>query len=149
MLEKALQTAGVNVLRNQETSIEKTGERIRIIGLDDPNFSTISAAEFIDEQLNDGGRYEFTILLAHRPELFSVYVKHGVDLVLSGHAHGGQFRIGKQGIFAPGQGLFPKYTHGVVTEGRTSMVISRGIGNSAFPFRVNNRPELVMVTLAK
>jgi len=147
-LEKELSKVGVRVLRNEEITIEKGGEFISIIGLDDPNFSNLSPTEFIEEQLKDRDMSAFTVLLAHRPELFSTYVNYDVDLVLCGHAHGGQFRIFNQGIFAPGQGAFPKYTQGVFTDGKTSMVVSRGIGNSAFPFRINNRPEVVIIQLS-
>ena len=90
----------------------------------------------------------FTILLSHRPELFDAYVECKADLVFSGHAHGGQFRlpfIG--GIVAPNQGLFPEYDAGQFKEGSTNMIVSRGIGNSILPFRVNNRPEIVLVEL--
>ena len=90
----------------------------------------------------------YSVLLSHRPELFSEYVEAGCDLVLTGHAHGGQFRlpfIG--GVIAPGQGVFPKYDNGVYAEGATNMVVSRGIGNSIIPLRFNNRPEIVLVEL--
>ena len=90
----------------------------------------------------------YTILLSHRPELFETYMDGGIDLVFSGHAHGGQFRlpfIG--GLVAPNQGMFPKYDAGLYTDGGTSMVVSRGIGNSIIPFRFNNRPEIVLVEL--
>lgn len=147
-LEKELSKVGVRVLRNEEITIEKGGEFISIIGLDDPNFSNLSPTEFIEKQLKDRDMSAFTVLLAHRPELFSTYANYDVDLVLCGHAHGGQFRIFNQGIFAPGQGVFPKYTQGVFTDGKTSMVVSRGIGNSAFPFRINNRPEVVIIQLS-
>jgi predicted MPP superfamily phosphohydrolase len=91
---------------------------------------------------------DYTVLLSHRPELFDVYVQNGVDLVLSGHAHGGQFRVPfLGGLVAPNQGLFPQYDGGVYKSGKTTMIVSRGIGNSAFPFRINNRPELVIVEL--
>ena len=73
---------------------------------------------------------------------------NGIDLVLAGHAHGGQFRlpfIG--GVVAPGQGLFPKYTSGIFAEGETEMIVSRGLGNSIIPIRINNRPELVVVRI--
>ena len=81
-------------------------------------------------------------------EYFNIYSKDNIDLVFSGHAHGGQVRlpfIG--GLYAPGQGLFPKYTRGIYKQNNTSMVVSRGLGNSIFPIRVFNRPELVVVTL--
>ena len=75
-------------------------------------------------------------------------VENNIDLVLTGHAHGGQIRIPFiGGIVAPNQGLFPKYTSGLFTENNTNMIISRGIGNSIIPFRINNRPELVVITL--
>ena len=95
-----------------------------------------------------GDESGYTILLSHRPELFETYVDGGIDLVFSGHVHGGQFRlpfIG--GLVAPKQGLFPKYDAGLYTGGGTSMVVSRGIGNSIIPFRFNNRPEIVLVEL--
>lgn len=90
----------------------------------------------------------YTILLSHRPELFDVYVESGVDLVFSGHAHGGQFRIPFiGGVVAPNQGVFPKYDAGIFAEGNTNMVVSRGVGNSIIPFRVNNRPEVIIIEL--
>ena len=90
----------------------------------------------------------YTLLLSHRPERFSKSIELGFDLVLTGHAHGGQFRlpfIG--GIYAPQQGFFPKYTSGLHTSGETSMVVSRGLGHSSIPIRLNNRPELVIIEL--
>jgi predicted MPP superfamily phosphohydrolase len=91
----------------------------------------------------------YTILLSHRPELFELYVESKADLVFSGHAHGGQFRIPfVGGLIAPNQGLFPKYDAGIYEEGNTTMVVSRGIGNSIVPFRINNRPEIVLAELA-
>ena len=90
----------------------------------------------------------YTILLSHRPELFETYVDCDVDLILSGHAHGGQFRlpfIG--GLIAPNQGLFPKYDAGLYTDKNTNMIVSRGLGNSIIPLRFNNCPEIVLVEL--
>lgn len=89
------------------------------------------------------------ILLAHMPQFIERYAEAGYDLVLCGHAHGGQWRIPftHRGIYAPGQGLFPKYTEGVHTCGKTKMVISRGLGNSEFPVRLFNHPELITINL--
>jgi predicted MPP superfamily phosphohydrolase len=88
------------------------------------------------------------ILISHRPELAGVYRKNGVDLALSGHAHGGQWRVpALGGLYAPNQGVLPKLTSGITEFGDTSVVVSRGLGNSAFPIRIANRPEVVVVSL--
>ncbi len=88
------------------------------------------------------------ILLAHRPELNELYARAGFDLSLCGHAHGGQIRLPfAGGLFAPGQGWLPRYTTGLYETESASMLVSRGLGNSTFPFRVNNRPEIVVMTL--
>lgn len=153
-LEKELINEGVNILKNQKIVIEKNNSKINILGINDPKLDNISeknnkktANKAIHSIKYDKSLY--TILLSHRPEIFDIYVKNNIDLVLAGHAHGGQIRFFKQGLIAPGQGLFPKYTSGVYEKKNTKMVVSRGIGKSIFPFRVNNRPEVVVVTLKK
>ena len=153
-IEPRLIAAGARVLRNEAEYIEHSGERIRLAGIDDPSFIRTggtaeerAAAEL--EQLGDGGG-TFTVLLAHRPELVEVYAEYGAGLVLSGHAHGGQVRLPLLGgLYAPGQGLLPEYDSGLYSLGETQMVVSRGLGNSVAPLRVNNRPELVIVTLSR
>ena len=147
--ESALIADGVNVLRNGSVRIRKEMDAIRIIGVDDPAFAKASdAITNLDAALEALSSDDFTILLAHRPELIDEYSKWGIDLVLSGHAHGGQIRLpGIGGLYAPGQGFFPRYTSGNYTVGDTEMIVSHGIGNSAFPLRVNDRPEVVIVTL--
>lgn len=89
------------------------------------------------------------ILLAHEPQFFEKYAAAGYDLILCGHAHGGQWRIPftKIGLFAPGQGKFPKYTAGVHEKGKSKMIISRGLGNSEFPLRLFNRPEIISIEI--
>ena len=90
----------------------------------------------------------YSVLLAHRPELIETYAAYGADLVLSGHAHGGQVRLPFIGaLYAPGQGFLPEYDSGLYTVGETDMIVSRGLGNSLIPLRVNNRPELVIAVL--
>ncbi len=130
--------------------LEREGEGISVIGLNDPSFQMgYDPAQLVDSRLrNMTDRADYTVLLSHRPELFDVYVENGIDLVLTGHAHGGQFRLPfVGGLFAPDQGLLPEYDAGLYTEGNTNMIVSRGIGNSAFPLRFNNRPEIVLIEL--
>lgn len=149
-----LEEAGVTILQNVSILLEREGQSIAFSGVEDPSFhddpllhDTEGIWERNLESLSpEEGRY--TILLSHRPEYFAFYEKLGFDLVLAGHAHGGQFRLpGIGGLWAPGQGLFPEYDAGLYQQGGTSMAVSRGLGNSLFPFRVNNRPEIVAITL--
>ncbi|KIL46410.1 metallophosphoesterase [Jeotgalibacillus campisalis] len=152
-LENKLEAAGIHVMRNRSVELERQGEFIQLLGVDDPlqpaDDDERNAMEErlarVTEKMNGD---DFMILLSHRPELLSLYSQFEVDLVFSGHAHGGQIRlpwIG--GMIAPGQGLFPEYTAGEYTENGTAMVVSRGLGNSLFPLRVFNRPEIIAVTL--
>lgn len=154
-LKTGLESIGVVVLEDVSMQLECKNEVITLIGLSDPDF-TIKGDMFgevpamVDTKLRGliGDKNDYTILLSHRPELFETYANCGVDLVLSGHAHGGQFRlpfIG--GLAAPNQGVFPKYDAGLYTKGDTNMIVSRGLGNSIIPFRINNRPEVIIVTL--
>ncbi len=154
-LKMCLEEAGVIVLEDEAVQLERNGGTVTLIGLSDPKF-TINGDAFnevtamVSTKLNNlmNDEQDYTILLSHRPELFDAYVSCGVDLVLSGHAHGGQFRLPLVGgLFVPNQGLFPKYDAGLYTDGSTNMVVSRGIGNSIVPLRFNNRPEIVLVEL--
>ena len=149
-LEEKMKAAGVTVLHDSAFSVEKDGTYVSLIGMDDTEYAARnSVMNSIDERLGTLSSTEsFTVLLSHRPELFEEYCEAGIDLVLSGHAHGGQFRlpiIG--GIAAPDQGLFPKYDAGRFSDGNTTMIVSRGIGNSIIPIRFNNRPEIVLIEL--
>ena len=154
VLKAGMETAGVVILEDARTEISLGGETITLIGVNDPSFRTNDlsgdSVTVMDAKLTQlhGDDNEFTILLSHRPELFDTYVKNNIDLVLSGHAHGGQFRlpfIG--GLVAPHQGMFPEYDAGLYTEENTNMIVSRGVGNSIFPFRINNRPEVILIEL--
>ncbi len=90
----------------------------------------------------------FRLTLSHRPQYLIDYAKEGLPLVLCGHAHGGQVRLPLVGgLYAPEQGPLPRYTKGVHTQGTTQMVVSRGLGNSGFPLRFNNFPEIVIINL--
>ena len=153
-LKAEMEAAGVTVLEDVRNEISMEGETITLIGVNDPSYQTDylfgDAESVIDAKLEElhTENAGFTILLSHRPELFDTYADHDIDLVLSGHAHGGQFRlpfIG--GLVAPNQGLFPEYDAGIYTEGNTNMLVSRGVGNSILPFRINNRPEVILIEL--
>lgn len=149
-----LTSSGVKILNNKNVFIQKDSSSIGLIGLDDPAFiQTSNQDELFKKLLVDLSKdmdSAFKILLSHRPEKLVDYKAAKVDLVFSGHAHGGQFRIPfVGGLLAPNQGFFPKYTSGIYKDENTSMIVSRGLGNSIFPFRINNSPELVVVTLEK
>ena len=153
-LKMGLAEAGVIVLEDQKVQITREGESITLVGIDDPSFqedylfgdSESVARQAIENLQNESDGY--TILLSHRPELFDLYVETEMDLVFSGHAHGGQFRlpfIG--GLVAPNQGFFPEYDAGLFNENNTTMIVSRGVGNSIIPVRFNNHPEIVVAEL--
>lgn len=149
-----LTSSGVKILNNKNVFIQKDTSSIGLIGLDDPAFiQSSNQDELFKKLLIDLSKdmdSDFKILLSHRPEKLADYKDAKVDLLFSGHAHGGQFRIPfVGGLLAPNQGFFPKYTSGIYKEENTSMIVSRGLGNSIFPFRINNSPELVVVTLEK
>ena len=151
-LKSGLEAAGAVVLEDRAELYKE----VNIIGLADPNFALSGnvpgeSGAMVRAKLSglvDPGRYN--LLLSHRPELFEAYRDSGINLALTGHAHGGQFRlpfIG--GLIAPDQGFFPRYDSGLYTEGQANMVVSRGLGNSIVPLRFNNRPEVVIVELIK
>ena len=148
-----MENAGVVIAENKSIRLYRGNASITVCGISDPNFT---AGDFqgyeeavVDTSLGKLTRNEdFTVLLSHHPEFFELYVQHGFELVLSGHAHGGQFRLPFVGGFiAPGQGLFPEYDSGLYREKGTSMIVSRGLGNSIIPLRFNNRPEIILITL--
>ena len=156
IIKQSLIEAGVTVLDNDRSDIKRGENTIKLLGVSDPDFLTSSYLEetnasLLEETLKGWATEEnesFNVLLSHRPELFDVYQAANLDLVFSGHAHGGQIRLPFVGGFvAPDQGLFPKYTSGSYTEGATTMFVSRGLGNSIVPQRLFNRPEIVVVTL--
>lgn len=156
-LTAALQDAGVVLLANCALPLEREGDTILLMGLADPYFAVKSNelaanAAWVAAQLGElrGGYDGYTVLLSHRPELFETYASCGVNVALCGHAHGGQIRLPLVGgVIAPNQGLFPAYDAGLYQEGHTAMIVSRGLGNSLFPVRVNNRPEIVVAELCR
>ncbi|MDG4657758.1 metallophosphoesterase [Ectobacillus antri] len=149
-LEVKLRDAGVQVLRNEAMQLTRAAASIRLLGIDDPLGSYDEGNTVASAITSAAPENAFTLLLSHRPEWFSVYVNLGVDVVFSGHAHGGQVRIPfVGGLIAPNQGWLPAYTAGAHQNGATTMIVSRGLGNSVIPQRVFNRPEIVVVTLRR
>lgn len=147
-LKDSLLKHDVTILDNNSVTLKINGAEILLLGIEDPAFFP-NGTNIEELKALTNGFPGFSILLSHRPELFSTYVSHDISLVLSGHAHGGQFRlpfIG--GLIAPDQGFFPAYTSGIHKENNTQMIISRGLGNSIIPIRVNNRPELIIIELS-
>jgi predicted MPP superfamily phosphohydrolase len=148
--ENRLEDTGVTVLRNEGKWIEINNSSIALLGVDDPDMQGANLLETELRQLSADYDDQYKILLSHRPELIDVYAANNIDLVFSGHAHGGQIRLPfVGGLVAPNQGWLPKYTSGAYREKNTTMLVSRGLGNSIVPQRILNRPELVVVTLAK
>lgn len=145
-LETQIREIGVDVMHAEKVTLTRGNASITLVGVDDENYEGVLHSP---EQLRElAGTDGFTILLSHRPEYFWRYAESGIDLTLSGHAHGGQFRLPLiGGLYAPGQGAFPAYDSGVYSYQNANMVVSRGIGQSSFPLRFNNRPELVIITL--
>lgn len=153
-LEKSFRKHGIRSLRNSFVYLKRGNSRIRLIGSDDPAFMKRKLEKEEREQLLSErlghlcSSQDYNILLSHKPEYYKVYESSGAELVFSGHAHGGQFRL-PFGIplYTPDEGFFPKYAQGVHKIGGMTLVVSRGLGQSVIPFRINNSPELVVVTL--
>lgn len=149
-----LEERGVVVLRDESTTVQVAGAEVTLIGLDDPRVRAAAGLPARDPAALLAAlspqESALTILLAHRPELFERYLGEGIDLVLSGHAHGGQVRVpGIGGLYAPHQGWLPELSEGVHERRDTTMVISRGLGNSIAGVRVNDPRELVLIDLRR
>lgn len=161
-LMQELRDIGFHVLLNEFSSYKNNNSTVHILGLDEnqANFEDYKARKNgtfkyknmknYFEQLNkqDG----FKIVLSHYPENFKGvteqnYSQYDFDLQFSGHAHGGQFILPFIGpVFSPGQGFRPKYAKGTFGD-RPKLIVSRGLGNAEFPFRLFNHPEIIAVTI--
>lgn len=150
-LYQQTEEAGVTVLRMSSGVLTVRGQRIALCGIPDPYEMVFSGAPDTEEQLRqaleDVDSADFTVLLAHRPELLTKYAQFPLDLVVSGHAHGGQVRIPGvlNGLYAPNQGWFPKLAGGAYTQDGTTLIVSRGLAVRTRLPRIFNRPEVVLV----
>lgn len=141
-LMDGLASAGVVILDDQVVEISRGDAKLRLVGLDDRSLADGTLEALLSDEK------ELTVVLAHEPQYLARYAGTGVDLVLSGHAHGGQFRLPfVGGIVAPDQGFLPEYTAGEYYMNGTEMIVSRGLGNSVIPVRLFNYPEIVCVDL--
>ena len=153
-LEPKFKDAGVNIIHNECINIYRDHELISFIGTDDPGEKRyrieeeVTTDKYLKKALENAPKDKYRILLTHRPEYFSIYVKNKIDLVLSGHTHGGQIRLPFIGaIFVHHQALFPKMSKGIFYKENTTMIINGGIGTSRLPIRTFNKPEIVVITL--
>lgn len=151
---KLFESYNVTILDGNYVTTEIKRQKINICGISDPYVSNNDADIVVTEQLemikNAGENGNYTILLTHRPEYIDLYSKYDFDLVLAGHAHGGQFRIPfiLNGLYAPNQGLFPEYAGGEYLKNNTKMIVSRGLARESTRIpRIFNRPELVIIKL--
>lgn len=150
-LYQQTEEAGVTVLRMSSGVLTVRGQRIALCGVPDPYEMVLSGAPDTEEQLRqaieDVDSADFTVLLAHRPDLLAKYAQFPLDLVVSGHAHGGQVRIPGvlNGLYAPNQGWFPKLAGGAYTQDGTTLIVSRGLAVRTRLPRIFNRPEVVLV----
>lgn len=156
-LEQAIEMSQVRNISKGSERLYIGDDYIRLIGMEDlwfyGNEEEHALSDFFEADLRQRLNNEsdaFTIVLSHRPELLDLYGRYEIDLVFTGHAHGGQIRLPVvKGLYAPHQGVLPKYTEGVHEKDGTHMVVSRGLGNSRFPFRVFNHPEIVVMELKR
>ena len=148
-------SCGITVLDGTHTkiAISAVSGTPDIYGFDDTNaYGNLSGQLAHIEQISKNYHFEesFNVLLIHRPEYFEHYAELGFDLVLCGHAHGGQWRIPGilNGLYCPGEGIFPKYAGGLYEKDGTAMIVSRGLAKESNPVpRIFNRPELVIIDI--
>lgn len=135
LYRQILEDGGVHYLYDSFADWEKEGAVIRLFGMARRRPAPL--------RLED----QPSIVLAHKPHHLAYYAAAKWDVVICGHAHGGQIRVAGKAVYSPGQGLFPAYTDGVYRRDGTTMVVSRGLGNSSIPWRIANTPHLPVVIL--
>jgi len=154
-IREVLASYGVTILSDSYKIIEINNIEILIAGIEDPDKKKYETPDYNQSESMERAFRElddikiFKILITHRPERIETYKKYSFDLVLSGHAHGGQVRIPYliNGLYAPHQGLFPKYAGGIYTHGKLTHIVSRGLSVNFWRPRIFNPPELVVVII--
>lgn len=153
-LKSAMDKAGVPLLDNERVVLPQYNVEICGLNLEYAFYRKVRPKHLdpglLPELLGDPDPSRYTILLAHNPDHFPAYARWGADLVLSGHVHGGIINLpGIGGLVSPGIRFFPKYDAGIFTEGSSTMYLSRGIGSHSIPIRINNKAEIVCLTIQK
>ncbi len=149
-LKEGLAEAGVTVLSNTYTVLERGGDRLVLAGIDDPNgYADQKTPEELAEEIRQEQGEAPWLLLAHRNNLFEDrYSALGADLVISGHGHGGMIRLPfTDGLIGVDRTLFPSYTDGFYAHNGARVFVSRGLGSSGPSFRLFNRPQVAVLTL--
>lgn len=143
-IKNSLLALDIRILENEAVRYTRGDSHLWLLGVDDPYLGL----DRLDEAMKEATDSAPLILLSHAPNIFSAAVEEGIDLVLTGHTHGGQIRLPFPGApFVPGQGLFPQYDYGIFSEGSTTMVINAGLDESGIPLRFYCQPEIVLITL--
>ena len=151
-IKNDVRNCNITVLEGDTEKLDINGNKINICGIDDPDVGKRKHKEQVEKCGQNIDKDVFTVLISHRPELIDIYNKYPFDLVVAGHAHGGQFAfpfILPNGLYAPNQGVFPKYTNGMYSLKNGKLVVSRGLGKNR-PYlipRIFNNPEIITIDL--
>lgn len=145
-----LERAGVKYLSNEYLTINRGDDEILLGGVEDPlAYADMLSPDELAQKMNDAAPDAFKILLGHRNYWMTEYPELPVDLIFCGHAHGGLIRIpGVGGLIGTDRRLFPDFDAGQFNNGRYTLIVSRGLGNSVPIPRIFNRPEIVCVELS-
>lgn len=151
---RKLKKAGVHLLQNTNEVVKLDHTEFKIFGLEiDRRYyhrfdNRRMEAKEVKRLLGGADQVAVNLLIAHNPKHFAAYAQWGADLVCSGHVHGGIMRLPfLGGVISPQLRLFPKYDGGVFEEGKSKMVLSRGLGTHTIPIRIFNPAELVVINL--
>lgn len=153
-----LKNKGANVIINGSFEYKRNNSKIIINALkfrenmqpkDLTEDRKVKYINYMKTKLNNIDQNNYNVLLTHDPENFEMYEKLNVDLIFSGHVHGGLIRFGKICLLSPRRKLFPKYGYGKHRINNTTLIVNSGIGDASIPVRMFNRPEIVLVTLKK
>lgn len=150
-IKQMISEIGIEVLDGRGELLNLKGQLLYLAGIDDPEVGEEIWQKQLQTVAESEDKQYFSILLTHRPERYEQYIRYGFDLALAGHAHGGQWRLPLliNGVYAPNQGIFPKYAGGLYHQDQTRMIVSRGLARESTRIpRIFNRPEYVVVQIA-